>query len=59
MLLALESHARTLGIVRLVLETGIDQPEALALYERHQYVRRAPYGEYREEPTSVFFEKQL
>ena len=58
-LLALESHARTLGIERLVLETGIDQPEALALYERHQYIRRAPYGEYRDDPTSVFFEKQL
>jgi putative acetyltransferase len=59
MLLALESHARSLGIERLVLETGVDQPEALALYERHHYVRCPPYGEYRDEPTSVFFEKRL
>jgi putative acetyltransferase len=42
-----------------VLETGVDQPEALALYERHHYVRCPPYGEYRDEPTSVFFEKRL
>src|SRR5262245_59803807 len=59
MLLALESHARATGVRRLVLETGIDQPEALALYERHQFVRCERYGEYRDDPTSVFFEKQL
>ena len=59
MLLALEAHARSLGVERLVLETGVDQPEALQLYERHQYVRRARYGEYRDDPTSVFFEKAL
>jgi putative acetyltransferase len=58
-LLALEAQARTNGATLLVLETGVDQPAALALYERHQFVRRAPYGEYREEPTSVFFEKRL
>jgi putative acetyltransferase len=59
MLLALEAHARSSGVERLVLETGVDQPEALALYERHRYVRRARYGEYRDDPTSIFFEKQL
>ena len=59
LLLALESHARATGVRRLVLETGVDQPEALALYERHQFVRRACYGEYRDDPTSVFFEKHL
>jgi putative acetyltransferase len=59
MLLALESHARSSGVRRLVLETGVDQPEALALYERHQYARCARYGEYRDDPTSVFLEKSL
>ena len=59
MLLALESHARSAGVRRLVLETGVDQPEALALYERHRYVRRTRYGEYRDHATSVFFEKAL
>jgi putative acetyltransferase len=58
-LLALEAEARANGIARLVLETGVDQPEALALYERHQYVPCARYGEYRDDPTSVFFEKRL
>src|SRR2546422_1396090 len=32
-LAALEAEARTLGIARLVLETGLRQGEALALYE--------------------------
>jgi putative acetyltransferase len=58
-LLALESHARASGVARLVLETGVDQPEALALYERHQFVRRGRYGEYRGDLTSLFFEKTL
>lgn len=58
-LLALEAQARANGVALLVLETGVDQPEALALYGRHQYVRRSHYGEYRDDPTSVFFEKRL
>lgn len=58
-LLGLESHARSAGIARLVLETGVDQPEALTLYERHQFVRCSRYGEYRDDPTSRFFEKHL
>ena len=58
-LLALEAHARAEGIALLVLETGVDQPEALALYERHQFVRRERYGEYQDDPTSLFFEKRL
>jgi putative acetyltransferase len=58
-LLALEAHAQEAGVRRLVLETGVDQPEALALYQRHGFVRCARYGEYREDPTSVFFEKRL
>lgn len=59
LLLALESHARAQGVALLVLETGIDQPEALALYASHQFVRRERYGEYRDDPTSLFFEKRL
>src|SRR5262245_54116462 len=31
-LAALEDEARTLGVARLVLETGVRQPEAIALY---------------------------
>ena len=43
----------------LRLETGIHQPEAIALYERAGFVRRAPFGDYREDPLSLFMEKHL
>lgn len=41
------------------LETGVHQPEALGLYERMGYHERAPFGDYVEDPLSVFLEKQL
>jgi putative acetyltransferase len=47
------------GLRALKLETGIHQPEALALYERFGFVRRGPFGEYKEDPLSVFMEKRL
>jgi putative acetyltransferase len=56
---ALEQEARTLGVVRLVLETGPRQPEAIALYERAGFTRIGAFGEYRESPLSVFMRKEL
>jgi len=56
---ALEAEARTLGIARLVLETGTRQGEALALYERAGFVRIAPFGEYVNSPLSVCMAKDL
>jgi putative acetyltransferase len=41
-----------------MLETGIRQPEALGLYERLGFVRRGPFGDYAEDPLSVFMEKR-
>ena len=41
------------------LETGIHQAEALGLYERAGYARRARYGDYPDDPLSVFMEKKL
>lgn len=41
------------------LETGIYQPEALALYERFGYKRIGPFGDYQDDPFSVFMEKKL
>ena len=35
------------------------QPEAIGLYERCGFRRRPPFGEYREDPNSVYFEKSL
>jgi putative acetyltransferase len=51
--------ARMSGVSLLRLETGIHQPEAIALYERMGFERRAPFGDYREDPLSLFMEKPL
>jgi putative acetyltransferase len=59
LLLAVEHAARDKGIEVLRLETGVSQPEALALYEKAGYVRRGPFGDYAEDPLSVFMEKAL
>jgi putative acetyltransferase len=52
-----ELVARDVPLARL--ETGIHQPEALALYRRLGYVEREPFGGYALDPLSVFFEKLL
>ena len=41
------------------LETGIHQPEALGLYRAIGYADRGPFGDYAEDPNSVFMEKAL
>ncbi len=57
---ALEAEARARGAHRLVLETGIRQHAALALYERCGFVRIPLYGEYLSSPdTSVCLGKEL
>ncbi len=55
----LEAELQGLGIEVARLETGIHQPEALALYRRLGYVERPPFGGYALDPLSVFFEKRL
>jgi putative acetyltransferase len=47
------------GLPALKLETGIHQPEALALYERFGFTRCDPFGDYLPDPLSVFMEKRL
>jgi putative acetyltransferase len=51
--------AKMSGLAVLRLETGIHQPEAIALYERAGFVRCPPFGDYREDPLSLFMEKHL
>jgi putative acetyltransferase len=51
--------ARMSGLSVLRLETGIRQPEAIGLYERMGFERRAPFGDYREDPLSLFMELRL
>jgi GNAT superfamily N-acetyltransferase len=57
---ALEAEARTLGVRRLVLETGVRQTAALALYRRTGFQPIPLYGEYCFSPdTSVCLGKEL
>jgi GNAT superfamily N-acetyltransferase len=55
----LEAAAKQLGALRLVLETGIHSPEALALYRGAGFTQIDCWGEYATSPTSVCMEKTL
>src|SRR5713226_7650321 len=55
----LEAAATQLGARRLVLETGIHSPEALALYRGTGFRPIDCWGEYATSPTSVCMEKIL
>lgn len=56
---ALERAAAAAGVTLMQLETGIHQPEAIALYRRFGYVQRGPFGGYKPDPLSLFMEKRL
>jgi putative acetyltransferase len=55
----LAGYARQRKVNLLRLETGIYQTDAIAAYERYGFERRPPFGEYQEDPLSVYFEKSL
>lgn len=55
----LEAAALDKGVPLLRLETGIKQPEALALYRSAGFVEIGPFGQYRPDPLSLFMEKPL
>jgi GNAT superfamily N-acetyltransferase len=55
----LEQWAAELGISRCVLETGKNQPEAIAMYHRCGYQRIPNYGQYAGVENSLCFEKIL
>jgi GNAT superfamily N-acetyltransferase len=59
LLVALEHEAAVLGYRRIVLETGIRQPEAMALYESAGYEPIDSYGAYRTSPISRCYGKTL
>jgi putative acetyltransferase len=59
MLKHLSEYAQSRELKCLRLETGIYETEAIGLYERFGFRRRAPFGEYKEDPLSVYFEKSL
>jgi GNAT superfamily N-acetyltransferase len=58
-LTALEDHARAAGRSRMVLETGIKQPEAIALYTSSGYEPCVKFGYYRFHEDSRCFAKAL
>jgi len=59
MLRHLTDYAHGQGIELLRLETGIHQRAAIGLYERFGFRLIPPFGEYREDPLSRFYEKSL
>jgi GNAT superfamily N-acetyltransferase len=58
-LAALEDDARAAGRIRMVLETGTAQPEAIALYTSSGYEPCTKFGHYRDSPLSVCYAKPL
>ncbi len=56
---ALEQWAAELSCTKCVLETGKNQPEAIALYYKNEYRRIPNYGQYAEAEDSLCFEKIL
>lgn len=53
----LEDKAKELNYNRLVLETGLKQPEAMSLYTKFGYKSLKCYGKHAEDPDSRCFEK--
>jgi putative acetyltransferase len=56
---ALEAIAEKKGLTAIRLETGIYQPEAIALYRKYGYREIEPFGAYLPDPLSLFMEKRL
>ena len=55
--LARYASERQVNVLRL--ETGIYQTEAIGLYEGFGFQRRQPFGEYKEDPVSIYYEKTI
>lgn len=55
----LESWAAELGFSSCILETGLANPEALAMYKKYGYVQIDNYGQYAGVKTSECFRKTL
>ncbi|KQV09851.1 MULTISPECIES: GNAT family N-acetyltransferase [unclassified Kitasatospora] len=55
----LEQAAAEAGLTRMILETGTEQPEAIALYGSEGYLPITKFGFYRDSPESLCFGKQI
>lgn len=49
-------HAGALGLPKVMLETGDKLASAHRLYARHGFLNRGPFGDYDENPSSLFME---
>ena len=59
MLAHLENTAVAAGAEVMILETGMAQPEAIALYQSSGYTRIPPYGWYKDSPQVRCFARPL
>ena len=59
LLTLLEDEAAARGCLTVALETGPYQPEALGLYAACGYQRCGPFGDYADDPLSVFMQKAI
>jgi GNAT superfamily N-acetyltransferase len=57
LLVELEKWSRELGYTACVLETGRNQPEAIAFYQKNNYQLIPPFGGYRDSPNSLCLKK--
>jgi GNAT superfamily N-acetyltransferase len=55
----LEHWAKELLFAKCILETGINQPEAIGLYKKNGYKIIVNYGQYKNVENSVCFGKSL
>lgn len=58
-LIELEHWAKELSYAKCILETGVNQPEAIELYNKNGYKITVNYGQYKNVTNSVCFEKIL
>jgi len=57
---ALEDATRDAGLRVMRLETGVFQPDAIALFEKVEFRRCSSFGDYpKSDPYSVFMERHL
>jgi len=59
MLEALEEWSKESGAMKCLLETGYNQPEAIALYKKAGYTEITNYGPYQDVANSVCMQKIL
>ncbi|MGH3713313.1 MAG: GNAT family N-acetyltransferase [Micromonosporaceae bacterium] len=59
LLTELENAARAAGKRRMILETGLKQPEAIGLYESRGYLPIPNFGYHKDEPDAVSYGLEL